>query len=133
MIKPSRIAFHYLLALTMLFASSFAMFHSSEHLTLEKPRNDAQASFVPYLRLHIQHEYHHYAHSSEEHAQGGAEHAIESLCEACLLLSGQTAHISHDVLSNLFSAHFSFTLLSQMAELNHFYLNYLSRAPPCKV
>ena len=122
----SRAFFHYILAFTVLFASSFAVFHGSEHIAIGKT-NVATASFTVTSSGF---------HSASEHHELGdpdspkTSHSIESLCEACLVLSNL----------HLLSSGYTFLGLSlqksKHRRFNPFHSNkqsfqtYLSRAPP---
>ena len=122
----SRAFFHYILAFTVLLASNFAVFHGSEHIAIGKI--DAAVSEITASSEHIHSEPEH--HAVAEPDSPSNFHSIESLCEACL------------VLSNLASYSLSHTYLSVSAEkIKHSFFNlvhskrqafqtYLSRAPP---
>ncbi|WP_156499506.1 hypothetical protein, partial [Oleiphilus sp. HI0061] len=119
MTKPLRALFHYFLALTMLFASSFAMFHASEHLRLDNPAKHVESSFAPYLLSHDDHVHHQHSSGSQDHEELATEHAFESLCEACLIVSSLTGCVPSDVFSGLVSVGLSYKRPGQQDESNH--------------
>jgi hypothetical protein len=122
----SKALFHYLLTFTVLFASSFAVFHGSEHIAIDKV-NASKASFtVASSGFHSESEDHHV----EETDSPRTNHSIESLCEACLVLSNLTAHglaYSYLAFSSEKTKHRLFNLVHSKRQA---FQTYHSRAPP---
>lgn len=123
---------YYLLAISVLFASSFATFHASEHLGLDNPAKHASSNFAPYLLSHNDHVHHQHSSGSQDHEGLATEHAFESLCEACLIVSALTGCVPSDVFSGLVSVGLSYKRPGQQDESNHTHLSFLARAPPFK-
>ncbi|MFT5718596.1 MAG: hypothetical protein ACI9T7_002803 [Oleiphilaceae bacterium] len=123
----SRAFFHYILSLTVLFASSFAVFHSSEHIAIGK--TDAViASVTTASSDHVHAESEHYD-LGEPHSSG-KKHNTEPLCEACLVLSNLTAYgqgYSYLDVSSDKTNHRVFNLVHAKRKP---FQTYLSRAPP---
>ena len=123
----SRALFHYILTFTVLFASSFAVFHGSKHIAIgntgsaiESLTEDDGGSF------HSESGH----HESAEPDSLGTEHSIESLCEACLLLSNLFAYsLGHadSGFSPEKDKHQFFNLVHSEREA---FQTYLARAPP---
>jgi len=121
----SRASFHYLLAFTVLFASSFAVFHGSEHIAIEKT-NSIIASLD-----HIYSE--HDPHSAGESETPGKNHSIEPLCDECLVLSSLIAPgLDHGFIGVL-PAKSKYRLSSLVDSKSQAFHTYLSRAPPRNV
>jgi len=123
----SRAFFHYILAFTVLFASSFAVFHGKEHIAIGKI-DSAAASFTTASSDHFHSESEH--HDLGEPDSSGKNHSIESLCETCLILSNLTAYsLGYTYLSASAerSKHRLFNLVHSKKQP---FQTYLSRAPP---
>ena len=84
----SRAFFHYILAFTVLCASSFAVFHGSEHIAIGET-DSAKVSLTKDKLGYFESEHQH--HDLEEPDSTGTSHSLESLCEACLLVSNLSA------------------------------------------
>jgi len=123
----SKALFHYILAFTVLFASSFAVFHGSEHIAIGKI-DSAKASFTADNANHFHYESEHHDH--DEPSSPTKNHSLELLCEACLILSNLTAYslgYTHLSASAERSKHRTFKLVHSK---NQPFQTYLSRAPP---
>lgn len=131
----SRIFFHYILAFTLLLASSFAVFHSSEHIAIGKMGSVS----TDQAHKHGEHVHAESVQQNFVHQDMGApelptkHHSVELLCEAYILLSGLSA-CGLNYCNLLF--------LPEKTKRNAFNLvhsiyqpfqTYLSRAPPSKV
>jgi hypothetical protein len=123
----SRVFFHYLLAFTVLFASSFAVFHGSEHISIENT-DSAIASLTKdhFDSFHAEHSH----HDATVHDPAETTHSVESLCEACLVLSNlfacNSGHTDFGFLPNS-NKHQCFNLVHVEKQA---FQTYLSRAPP---
>jgi len=123
----SRAFFHYILSLTVLFASSFAVFHGSEHISF----GNTDSVIATYTDVSSG-----YVHSeSELHDIGESDssekkHSTESLCDACLVLSNLTAYglgYTYQDVSPEKTNHKFFNLVHSKRQP---FQTYLSRAPP---
>jgi hypothetical protein len=125
----SRIFFHYTLVFAVLFASSFAVFHSSEHIAIGKIE-PVIASFTEANEDYFHSESGH--HDDEDLGSSVKNHSVESLCESCLLLTNMTAFglgFTNLGVSPEKTKHKRFDLAHSK---KHPFQTYLSRAPPSK-
>ena len=123
----SRAFFHYILAFTVLFASSFAVFHGSEHIAIGKT-DSVVASLTEGNGNSFHSEYE--RHESAESDSSGINHSIESLCEACLLLSSLSAYSlghAYSGFSPQKDKHLFFNLVHSERQA---FQTYFARAPP---
>ena len=119
MLKINRALSHYLLAFAVLFASSAAMFHVSEHIVDDShPINFSSIA-------------HQHAFTDTSGSDFSAEkHSIESLCESCLVLSNLSSHLLNPP-APIFLGDDQRYHLSDERELNRPYVHlYHARAPP---
>ena len=123
----SRAFFHYILSLTVLFASSFAVFHGSEHIAFGK----TDSVIASYTEVSSG-----YAHSESEHHNTGEpdssekKHSTESLCDACLVLSNLTAYGLGYTYLDVSSEKTNHRLFNLVHSKRQPFQTYLSRAPP---
>jgi hypothetical protein len=111
----------------VLFASSFAVFHGAEHISLGKADSVITSLITDNAgSFHSESEH----HGVEESNSFGTDHSVESLCEACLLLSSLSAYtLSYFYL--LFSSKKTKPKLFQVGNFERpAFQTYLSRAPP---
>ena len=121
----SRAFFHYLLACTVLFVSSLAAFHGSEHIGIEKTNSTIASAD------HLLSEYHPHSHVEPEAPEN--DHSIESLCDECLVLSNLIAHgLDHSFIGVL-PAKTKYRLHNLVDSKSQAFHTYLSRAPPLNV
>jgi hypothetical protein len=123
----SRAFFHYILSISVLFASSFAVFHGNEHISIGNS-NSVIASYTETISYpthsESEHENIEAPHSSEE------KHSVESLCDVCLVLSNLTAYgLSYSYLA-VSSVQSNRKLFSLVHSKRQAFQTYLSRAPP---
>ena len=122
-----RTPFYYLLVLSVLFAASFAAFHSSEHIALEESTAHHHESHSDHNAIHDAHE----PKGVQTDSLGG-EHHSQELCEACIVLSGSTASVNGIVFFVQCLSKHSFDSRYSFASNAHNFESYLSRAPPNK-
>jgi len=123
----SRAFFHYILSFTVLFASSVAVFHGSEHIAIGKT-DSATAGLTTASTDYFHSE-------SEPHDLGetdspGKNHSIESLCEACLILSNLTAYSLGYMSLSASLERSKHRLVNLVHSKKQSFQTYLSRAPP---
>jgi len=110
----------------MLLASSFAVHHASEHIDL----GQSNPNFSSVGQFHIDHADHDEGRTVSELAIPLDAHSIESLCDACLVLSnlsaGSVAGLFFDFLSTK-STYYLSNLVQFKSDTLH---SYHSRAPP---
>ncbi len=123
----SRASFHYLLAFTVLFASTFAVFHGSEHIAIEKTSFTIASSDIASTD-HLHSEY--APHNAGESDVPGNDHSVESLCDECLVLSNLIAYgLGHSFIGDL-PAKSKYRLFNLVDSKSQPFNTYLSRAPP---
>ena len=122
----SKVLFHYILTLTMLFISSFAAFHGSEHIS--KGTADLTKASVAETSsgFHSEPEY----HLAGESDSPRTNHNIETLCEACLVLSNLTAYGLKYNDINILPEKTKHRLFNLVHSKRQFFQTYHSRAPP---
>ena len=123
----SRAFLHHILAFTVLFASSFAAFHGSEHIAIGKA-DSTKVSFTTANSDHFHSESEH--HDFEETGSPEKKHSIESLCEVCLILSNLTAYALGYTYLDISPEKTNHRLFNLAHSKRHSFLTYLSRAPP---
>ena len=122
-----RAFFHYILSLTVLFASSFAVFHGSEHISI----GNTDSVIASYTEVSSD-----YAHSESEHHNigepysPGNKHSTESLCDVCLVLSNLTAYGLGYTYLDVSSDKTNHSLFNLVHSKRQPFQTYLSRAPP---
>lgn len=121
----SRAFFHYILAFTVLFASSFAVFHGSEHIAIEK--TNSIISSVD--QLHSEND----PHNTGKPDAPENDHNLESLCDECLVLSNLLAHGVDHCCIGVLPAKSKYRLPNLVASKSQAFHTYLSRAPPRNV
>ena len=122
----SKALFHYLLTFTVLFASSFAVFHGSEHIAIGKADVTAASFAETTSGFYSESDYHHV----EEPDSPRTNHNIESLCEACLVLSNLMAYGLGDPYLNISPERTKHRLFNLVHSKKQPFQTYLSRAPP---
>lgn len=125
----SRAFFHYILAFTVLFASSFAVFHSSEHI----PDQKIDPSIASFTKTYSDHFHSYDEHNNDEDIDSsGNNHSVESLCKACLLFSNVAAYGLDYTNLSISPEKTKHTLLGVVHSKQQPFQTYLSRAPPSK-
>jgi len=122
----SRAFYHYILAFTVLLASSFAVFHGSEHIAIGKIDSATTSFTLASSDVHSESEH----HAVGEPDSPGQNHSIESLCEACLVLSNLTAYSLGYTYLNASSERSKHRLFNLVHSKKQPFQTYLSRAPP---
>lgn len=128
----SKVFFHYILACSVLLASSFSVFHGSEHIAIAKTGSMFSQQDHPHAE--------HASHASEKPNSRVKlpevpknNHNVESLCEACLVFSNLLAFSLNYQQHIFLEGKFQY-LPSQLSHSKSQSLSaYLSRAPPLKV
>jgi len=123
----SKALFHYILSLTVLFASSFAVFHGSEHIAIGKT-DSVIASYTAASSGYVHSESEH--HGLGEPDSSRQKHSTESLCDACLVLSNLTAYSLGYSYLNVSSEKTNHRLFNLVHSKRQPFQTYLSRAPP---
>jgi len=123
----SRAFFHYILSLTVLFASSFAVFHGSEHIAIGKT-DSVIASYTAASSDYVHFESEH--RDLGEPDSSGKKHSTESLCEACLVLSNLTAYGLDYTYLYVSTENKNRRLSYLVHSKRQPFQTYLSRAPP---
>lgn len=143
---------HYLLVVSLIFASSFTAFHGSEHVNSGSSTPNSHGAFNyigakanqthshinfanHHANAHSEHS-HHASHfdktQTRDHTHNKQHGGIDQLCKTCLVLSTLIAAIhspAFDIESKKAqnrSSHYTFVT---QQDARH---NYLSRAPPVK-
>lgn len=125
----SKILFHYILTLTMLFISSFAAFHGSEHISISTAYLTKASFAETNSGFHSESE----LHLAGEPDTPRTNHSIETLCESCLALSNLTAYGLNYIDIKILAEKTKHTLFNLGHSKRQFFQTYHSRAPPHNV